>query len=711
MQLLQDLHAELTGSGVAALSQAVALAGLGGIGKTQTAVEYAYCHFPADYDWVFWVKADTELNAITDLANIGRSLDLSGETLDELATQTRHWLETHDRWLLIFDNADQPELLKSVLPRGHQGKVLLTSRARRFASLGIKAPIEVQRLSPEESIAFLKDRAQQSDLDAAEFTAAKELVRELDGLPLALEQAAAYITQMQVGFGVYLRHYRQKGLALLERLLPETGDYPASVATTWQLNFEEVERRSLLAAQILQVSSVWASDGVWEAQLQRAELELVGAVDGLTLAEGLAALASFSLIERNRENSSYSIHRMVQEVVWHGLSNAQQQDWLQRVIGLFDNVFPDPAKIDNWQFCGYIVPHVQAITLRLETQPIETLKLAHLFNQTGYFLDDQGRYTEVEPLYERALSICEQQLGADHPQTATSLNNLAGLYESMGRYAEAEPLYVLSLSIRKQQLGADHPDVAQSLNNSAALYCAMGRYAQAEPLYVLSLSIREQQLGADHPDTANSLNNLAKLYLAMGRYSEAEPLFVRALAIDEQELGADHPDTATSLNNLAGLFYLAMGRYPEAEPLYKRALSISEQQLGADHPDTASSLNNLAVLYVSMGRYAEAEPLYKRALSISKQQLGADHPSTATSLNNLAALYESMGCYAEAEPLFVGASIICFNSLGQDHPNTQTVIGNFFQFLQTALTENRIAELSDHPLTQEILTELRSADA
>jgi hypothetical protein len=132
---------------VAALSQVAAIAGLGGIGKTQTAVEYAYRHFPADYDWVFWVKADTELNAVTDLANIGRSLDLPGETLDELALQTRQWLETNDRWLLVFDNADRPELLKSVLPRGHQGKVLLTSRARRFASLGIKAPIEVPDFS------------------------------------------------------------------------------------------------------------------------------------------------------------------------------------------------------------------------------------------------------------------------------------------------------------------------------------------------------------------------------------------------------------------------------------------------------------------------------------------------------------------------------------------------------------------------------------
>jgi tetratricopeptide (TPR) repeat protein len=653
---------------VAALSQAAVLAGLGGIGKTQTAVEYAYRHFPEDYDWVFWVKADTESNAITDLANIGRSLDLVGETLDELATKTRHWLETHYRWLLIFDNADQPDLLKSVLPHGHQGKVLLTSRARRFASLGIKKPIEVQKLSREESILFLKDRTQQFDLDAEELVAIQELARELDGLPLALEQAAAYIAQMQVGFGVYLRHYRQKGVVLLERQLPETGNYPASVATTWQLNFEEVKRRSPLAAKILQVSSVWAADGVWDAQLQREELGLVGAEDELTLAEGLAALASFSLIERDRENASYSIHRVVQEVVWHGLSNAEQQDWLQRAIILFNNVFPDPDKIDDWKICGYCVPHVQALALRLETKPIETLELAKLFNQTGCFLNGQGRYPEAEPLYVRALSIHEQQLGADHPSTANSLNNLTVLYYSMGRYPEAEPLFVRALSIH------------------------------------------EQQLGADHPSTATSLNNLAMLYSSMGRYPEAEPLYARALSIREQQLGADHPDTATSLNNLA-MLYSSMGRYPEAEPLYARALSICEQQLGADHPDTANSLNNLATLYSSMGRYPEAAPLLVQALSIREQQLGADHPDTAQSLNNLAGLYSSMGRYPEAEPLYVRAVTILDRVLGQEHPNTQTAIGNLNHFLQTVLTENRAAELSDHPLTQQILANLRSAEA
>ncbi|MEG3949160.1 tetratricopeptide repeat protein, partial [Microcoleus sp. SVA1_A4] len=226
-------------------------------------------------------------------------------------------------------------------------------------------------------------------------------------------------------------------------------------------------------------------------------------------------------------------------------------------------------------------------------------------------LDTENFLVRVFPTFQKFAKELAKKV-VDHPDTATSLNNLAVLYESTRRYREAEELYERSLSIGEQQLGANHPDTATSLNNLAALYYAMGRYEEAEPLYVRSLSIMEQQLGADHPDTATSLNNLAGLYESMGRYEEAEPLYVRSLSIREQQLGADHPDTATSLNNLA-LLYKSMGRYQSAEPLYVRSLSIREQQLGADHPDTATSLNNLAALYESMGRYAEAEPLYVRS--------------------------------------------------------------------------------------------------
>jgi tetratricopeptide (TPR) repeat protein len=313
--------------------------------------------------------------------------------------------------------------------------------------------------------------------------------------------------------------------------------------------------------------------------------------------------------------------------------------------------------------------------IELQTKFQQPEDLATSLNELATLYESIGRYAQAEPLYVRSLAIREEQLGANHPDTATSLNNLANLYRATGRYAEAEPLYVRSLAINEHELGANHPSTAASLNNLAGLYKLTGRYAEAEPLYVRSLAIKEQELGANHPDTATSLNDLALLYRATGRYAEAEPLYVRSLAIREQELGANHPDTAISLNNLA-LLYESAGRYAEAESLFVRSLAIKEQELGDNHPSTATSLNNLALLYKLTGRYAEAEPLYVRSLAIMEQELGANHPSTATSLNNLAILYKSTGRYAEAEPLYVRSLAIRVQELGANHPDTAASLNN-----------------------------------
>ena len=293
----------------------------------------------------------------------------------------------------------------------------------------------------------------------------------------------------------------------------------------------------------------------------------------------------------------------------------------------------------------------------------------------GLALQNAARYAEAVPLYQRSLAIREKALGPEHPDTAQSLNNLAGLYYSQGKYAEAEPLHKRSLAIREKALGPEHSDTAQSLNDLALLYDLQGKYAEAEPLYKRSLAIREKALGPEHSDTANSLNNLAGLYDSQGKYTEAEPLYKRSLAIKEKTLGPEHPSTAQSFNNLGVLNYV-QGRYAEAEPLYKRALAIREKTLGPEHTDTANSLNNLALLYKSQGKYAEAEPLLKRSLAIRENALDPGHPDIAQSLNNLAYLYNSQGRYAEAEPLYKRTLAITEKALGPEHPYTATSLNN-----------------------------------
>lgn len=293
-----------------------------------------------------------------------------------------------------------------------------------------------------------------------------------------------------------------------------------------------------------------------------------------------------------------------------------------------------------------------------------------------------GQYARAEALYQEALTIREQALGPGHPDTATSLNNLAGLYYSLGQYSRAEPLFQRALSIREQTLGPEHQDTGTHLNNLALVQSAMGQFDRAEPLYLRALAILEKTRGKEHPSTAALLNNLAGMYQARGQYNRAEPLYQRALAIRERTLGPWHPDTGSNLSNLAALHH-SMGQYAKAEALYQRALDISEKANGAHHPNTAFALNNLALLYRSQGQYERAEPLYLRALAISEEANGTEHPETATQLNNLAGLYKSMGQYGRAEPLFQRALAIDEKTNGPLHPSTGSHLNNLARLYES----------------------------
>ncbi|NEO98649.1 MAG: tetratricopeptide repeat protein [Symploca sp. SIO2E9] len=324
----------------------------------------------------------------------------------------------------------------------------------------------------------------------------------------------------------------------------------------------------------------------------------------------------------------------------------------------------------------------QAITLAQDTLQLaretwgeEHHHVATSINDLALLYQSMGHYTEAEPLYLKALAIYKSLLGDEHSHIATGINNLAFLYKDMGRYSEAEPLLVDALAMSKRLLGDEHPEVATSINNLALLYHSMGRYSEAEPLYINALAMSKRLLGDEHSEVVMSINNLAGFYYSMGRYSEAEPLYINALAMSKRLLGDEHPDVATCIHNLA-LLYKDMGRYIDAEPLYINALAMRKRLLGHEHPYCASSLNNLAGLYYSMGRYSETELLYLDALAMYKSRLGHEHPEVATSLNNLALLYTDMGRYSEAEPLFRDVLEMRKRLLGDEHSHVATSLNN-----------------------------------
>ncbi len=629
------LHAQLSERGLAILS------GLGGIGKTQMAVEYAFRHRD-DYAAVLWFNAESRLMLKMECSALVRTLKLpcAPEDLDQAELAVLEWLRNESGWLLILDNADNPAELDPFPPAECQGHVIVTSRSDEFQHLQLERPLRLAELPIEDATTFLLTRCQRQDAGVEEQASARLLAEELGRLPLALEQAGAYILARDgTTFEGYLSDYRKLGLRRLEASRPALGKYSKSVVTTWKASFDAVQAESPAAADVLQLTAFLAPEAIpFELLIQGAtqlgasiEAALDGAAETPSLVgDLLRPLERYSLVRIDSRDEMYRIHRLVQEVLRAAMDDTTRRHWAERSVRSVHRAFPSP-EFPNWPLCDRILRHALAVIPRIELDDLVFAEAGRLLNKTAYYLNERAQYADAEPLYKQVMEIRRAALGERHPDYASSLNNLAALYDAMGRHADAEPLLKESTEIRRAALGERHPDYAQSLNNLAQLYRAMGRHADAEPLCKQASAIWREALGERHPSYAISLNNLAALYRDMGRHTEAEPLLKQAMEIRRAALGERHPDHAQSLNNLAVL-YGEMARHAEAEPLHKESTEILRAALGERHPDYAGSLYNLASLYQAIGRHAEAELQFRQALEILRTTLGTEHPNYRTVL-------------------------------------------------------------------------------
>ncbi len=661
----------------AALAQPQVIKGLGGIGKTQIALEYAYrARERGRYAHIFWINAASEEAIITGFVMIAELLpDFAAKNETDqrkVVMAVKRWLEQCPQsWLLIFDNVEELSLIQEYFPTTSNGCILLTTRASAVGSLAI--PIEVEQMGLVEGTQFLLHRAQRLRASDEEHNEATNVVIALDGFPLALDQAGAYIEETGCSFSDYLQLYQDHRKALLARRGNQATNYPASVATTWALSFQKIEQSNPAAAELLRLCVFLAPDHIpeellqqgaayWPPVLQRA------APDLFTFNQMLEALLRFSLVKRLTESRTLSIHRLVQAVQIDNMEPEEQHQWAACVVRAVNTVFPrDPKKkINTWPQCLRYLGQAQVCEALVRQYLLLLPEAADLLNRTAIYLSKHASYTLAEPLYRRAIAINEQLLGPGHPHVASPLNELAELYYRQGKYAEAELYYRQALSILEQTLGPDHLAVAEPLIGLAETCRAQGNYEEAEQLLLRGLTLRERALGEEHDDMAQPLYVLAVLYAMQGRYEKAELLFQRALSIRERVLGPAHPEVAPLLQNLANVFNI-QGRYEEAEVLYQRALSIRERVLEPAHPDLAVALSALGGCYLVQTKYEQAEPLYQQAISIWEQVLGLKHPDLAISLGNLAELYLCQRKYEQAEPLFQRALSILQDSLGPSH--------------------------------------------
>jgi tetratricopeptide (TPR) repeat protein/DNA-binding XRE family transcriptional regulator len=651
-EVLLYLHNQLTASSAVALNQTQAISGLGGIGKTQIAIEYAH-RYRDDYDAVFWVTAATRETLHSDFVALARLLRLPVQDLSDqqlIVDAVKQWLARHEQWLLILDNADELALLTEFLPTGDSGYILLTTRAQATGSL---APsISIEQMSGEEGALLLLRRAQLlapkallEQATEADRAQAETLVLAMGGLPLALDQAGAYIEETGCGLPAYLELYRTHQTDLLQRRSTGPSDHPEPVAVTWRLAFLKVERTNPAAADLLRLCAFLAPDAIPEVIITEGSTQLgplLGPVasDALALNAALEVLRMYSLVRRNPDTKTLVIHRLVQAVLKESMDEQMQRQWAERAVCAVNAAFPE-GQFESWNRCQECLPHVLACAQAIEQYDILLADAALLLQRAGAHAQDRAQYKSAELLLQQSIPICRQVWGFESPQTVQSLNYLGETYFEQGMYEQAEPVLQQTLDIHQHLFGEKHPRTATSINNLAVLAYYQGKYEQAEPLYERALAIREQVLGFAHQDTAESLNNLASSYHHHGKNDQAETLYQRAVLIAEQLLGPEHPFTALVLHNQARL-YTDQRKWAEAETLYQRALSIRERVLGPEHPRIAITQFFLACLYRDQGRYAEADALFQQALTIQEKMLGLLHPDTTATREELLDLREKM---------------------------------------------------------------------
>ena len=341
-----------------------------------------------------------------------------------------------------------------------------------------------------------------------------------------------------------------------------------------------------------------------------------------------------------------------------------------------------------------------ACNLLENTECESTSALTHkgsILNMSGMVYCSLREYNHAKEFHERALAISKNVFGEDHPNVATSYNNLASVYYRLAEYNKAKELHKNALMIRKKNFGEDHADVATSYSTLAPVYYSMGEYNQAKELHKKALMIRKKIFGEDHVTVATSYSSLAPVYYSMGEYIQAKELHEKALMIYKTNFGEDHAHVATSLNNLA-VVNSTLGEYNQAKELQEKALMIRKRIFGEDHVNVATSYNNLASVYNRLGEYNQARKLNEKALMISKKIFGEDHAFVVKTYNNLASVYNSLGQYDQAKELLEKALDIRKKIFGEDQAYVATSYHKLASVYSSLGEDNEAKELHEKAL-------------
>ncbi|KAK7186084.1 TPR domain protein (kinesin light chain), partial [Paraphaeosphaeria sporulosa] len=656
----------------AAPASRVALVGLGGVGKTQVAIEHCYRTAKQSPEtWVFWAHASNPARLEQSFWEIADQVKIRGrkDAQADVFKLVHDWLrnEKNGRWLLILDNADDAGVLSpprsnsqtsptdgrtddsggraststrtsglqrhlsEYLPPSRHGSVLVTSRTRR-AAMQIVEDSDIMLIEPMHDAAahalLYKKLGDKVDRGGG----IAELAAALEYMPLALVQAAAYIRERAPRSSVrqYLGEYRESDSRKTSLLNQAAGhlrrDKAASnsVLLTWQISFDHISSSRRSAADLLSLMSFFDRQGIQEALLRNPS----GITDDDNFEDDVLVLRDYSFITVTEANT-FEMHNLVQLATRTWLGNQGQLDrWREQFISNLCADMPT-GQHENWQKCQVLFPHARA-ALTQRPQGKDSLKeWALLLYKAAWYAWERGNADEAENMSTVSMEVKQEVFGEENVETLGSMHIIGLARELGGKYKEAEAMNRQTLALYQTVLGCEHPHTLTTMSNLALVLGRQGKYEEAEAMNRQTLALYQTVLGCEHPDTLASMSNLAGVLSRQGKYEEAEVMNRQTLALKETVLGRKHPDTLTTMSNLA-LVVGRQGKYEEAEAMNRQTLALKEMVLGRKHPDTLASIYCLAYLLTKLCCYHESLALYERACAGYHIVFGEDHPTTRT---------------------------------------------------------------------------------
>ncbi|GAA4925876.1 FxSxx-COOH system tetratricopeptide repeat protein [Streptomyces coeruleoprunus] len=706
--VLERMRDQLGGGMAVVLPQPQTLYGLGGVGKTQVALEYVH-RFMADYDLVWWMSAEQADDVVAGLAEL--AVRLGAQVGEDMATASqeavdllRRGIPSH-RWLLVFDNADDPDQLKRFFPTG--GHILVTSRNQTWSQYGDSLPVDV--FLREESVEHLQRRAR--GLSARDADRVAEAVGDL---PLAVEQAAAWIAETATPVSAYLEQLEQAAASTLA--LNQPAGYPEPVAATWNVSIERLKERSPAAVRLLQLCAFFAPEPIHANLLYSKEMiEALKPYDAslqekLVLGRVIREIGRFALAKVDQVSNSIQVHRLVQAVIRAQLTEEEQREARHAVHRILAGARPDDDEpIDNpstWPRFATIWPHLTTSEARYcrepETRRLLIDRVRYLWKrgdwQTAWTLgcelreawremlgdDDlqylylrfhlsnilrsQGRYVEARELDEVTLERQRAVLGPSHPHTYMTTSGLAMDLGTLGHYGRAMELATEAHEGFQQIFHESHPRTLAAANNLALNLRMVGQYARAREIDQEVFDRRTEVLGPDHPYTLSSATSLARDLREVGRWEDSVALLSRTYAAYKETLGRAFPGTLAAAKSLAVSLRRA-GLLEDARRLTTATRNRYRAKYTSANPDSLACDLNLAADLYAAGEPVAARDLAQEVVDQYRKVPGERHPYTLAALNNLGIYQWGCGAPDVAEQLLEAALAVMREVLGERHPH------------------------------------------